>query len=53
MWDPAPGELSLGETELHVWRIRRYIAAHGALRRILSRYCGIAPSRLLTWEYAD
>lgn len=75
MWDPAPGELSLGEAELHVWRIgldlfpaesfvaelapeeaarrfyragdrRRYIAAHGALRRILSRYCGIAPAAL-------
>jgi 4'-phosphopantetheinyl transferase len=75
MWDRAPGELSLDEAEIHVWRIEldlfpaesfldvlspeesarrflrprdrdRYVAAHGALRRIVSRYCGIAPAVL-------
>ncbi len=75
MWDRAPGDLSLGEAEVHVWRIGldlfpaesfiaelapeeaarrfhrprdrdRYVAAHGALRRILSRYCGVAPAAM-------
>jgi 4'-phosphopantetheinyl transferase len=75
MWDRAPGEVNLRDSEVHVWRIEldlfpagsfladiapeeaerhfhrerdrdRFVAAHGALRRVLSRYCGIAPAAI-------
>ncbi|HOQ45319.1 MAG TPA: hypothetical protein PLA43_05395 [Bryobacteraceae bacterium] len=42
-------ELSLEEAARRFCRAgdrRRYRAAHGALRRILSRYCGITPAAL-------
>jgi 4'-phosphopantetheinyl transferase len=85
LWQVPPAQLSLSETDIHIWRAcleldelqiqnlrkilssdeqsradrfyferdrTRFIAGHGFLRIILSRYSGIPPERLV-FSYGD